>query len=1631
MGQIIPKLNLNKTPQQAIDNSLVFAKNIKLAKDGSIVRDDGIASCINVDMFAILKGKLEREREDLPTPEEEPINTLKDNLTNLITSDDDNDLPIRYANSVDIETSDDHFFGQGDNDHAIIYGDSDIDNFLFSDKKATVEHAEYYGRNRGGNVGGIDYPGNSEGCFGNGTIERPFIYSYNDTSESGGRNVFIEGSDSVFDYIDDAKNKLITLANGDSESQSWKNKIGYYLPFISSSFFNYLKDFALYIKENPINPSNPNEEGYSTYYEVLRQFDEIKTKYYNIINSLIKKDETFSDYVMNLDSVVNYKHHTINVQTAGYKIPANYDATEQVDVTIYYYDINAIFLLLEWFRLNINQIKTFVENNYHYYLEQQEIEEHNDVAMYDYYIAIATDIITGNFNNYNIKGIIPYNTCFYLLYHNDAQNGNDISFILRYDEKTNLISFCNCNWKWNGGIINGNATLNLRSDVLLTIAEDTTELDKLTPLKTINLSYSDFRDEESIYTQTPIVPICNLQKIGSYKEPIRNGVYQFFIRYKIFDNHYTKWFPCSKEIFAGELNKDIDKSLVGSIFYVNTNANCPNSFIFKVDFVNNETNFKSFQIGFLLKSNDDEIARAWKEFDISTEYIYFNYKKEYIQKIEISDLLETTFQLYNVKNITPFKTKEYISNYIETNFNPSLQKYANDVEVTLETAKVPIEAYKYETLTNYPYIYSKIGEEDNDKKFITAITTGEPSDKGLIYKFIHSVFDYLHSTEEIKTESLTYEDTGVGIKMKAVVGENTSTNYISKYTRVKSTYDILCFAGDSVKNCYAKVGNNGNHYFNNNSWTNSCSGTEFHNNISEYNYYDTRYFDFISGIYSDTIRYKSNKIRLLFLKPILDINDNITSIRFFIAIIDFSFIENKQYPLNYNDITTLLPLQKYKFYIHYVTERGEITNGFPVDTIQCVDDISNNSPSASHNIHYPVFSKIVIPDGYKACFFSIQKVGIEVAELFNADNFGDLYRNCLEVDTNLLPITDGIFKDDSNNLKICKYHSSGAYITNNNNELDDSYSNIGLIKSNDGNFSGLAFLLNNNNDNYDENNEVDTQLIKCTPYITTNKYSEYLNMNLLGYICKVRKIKIPKHTIISLGKLQEFTYNSSAKNSVIKNNYISGTEDDSDDHIIYSNYNFNCISLTDFGNVITGIIDYDINTTEGTTTVTRNRICTYVESALASSLYKLPSMYYDYTRKVFSKKSKLNYTEFNNTVRSSVLVGDEDLLYTYRFNSGDYYNIPTHKGIITNLVAVGLAILVHTEDSLFKFSGYNTLSASGGDEVQMLETKDVFDTGVIELLGSERGYGGLQDRRCSIVTHNLYMFYDGSSKCIYIFTGRDEKLIVVSDNIYKLLIEKNIDNVDFAEDYYNDRIFINISFYKIVNSNKVSDGFVTLSFNTVSNAFVSLHDFDYDKSFNTKNYCYFIKGNNVYKITNANNSYGDLKLADNIYPSFKETAGGEYMSVVDIITKLEYSTIKNVNSISWICSKITSYNEQHVDVVIGTTEGTHNLAEENLNRDYPGDYLQIYSDSADTGILNIKSKGNSHSIKEMAFYTKPRYNLGVWTLDYFRNILNTNNKTNSDNKSLIYGKYIIVRFIFNRNNNFKLENLNLNISKYE
>lgn len=374
--------------------------------------------------------------------------------------------------------------------------------------------------------------------------------------------------------------------------------------------------------------------------------------------------------------------------------------------------------------------------------------------------------ISGNNKSLIIKGyIVGLDRKIYLFIRDVA---NNIYRILEYDEETKSTRIINCSWTYHGGIISGNVTTNNTNEYILNICESKATTD--VPIKHINLSKCSFSDDESIYTQAPNIPFTNFSLNKTYVKNIPNGVYQFFVRYRIRDDFYTSWFPCSKECFAG--NGETVKTIQGQIKYIFTNRDAAKSFIFTVRHLfngeNNTTDYtkiyKDFQVGFILSTNDSTVARSWKSFTFDVNEIYFDYDESAIKEINIDDILMNNYELFNVENITYFKDKQYIANYKETDFNPTnatvviedgffrrpsfklLSEIASDIKVDLyqkdmsstqDTTYIDsIELSNQQTFGQYT-VFTKWGDKDA-KELISQTTlldtTSNESDEGVDYK---------------------------------------------------------------------------------------------------------------------------------------------------------------------------------------------------------------------------------------------------------------------------------------------------------------------------------------------------------------------------------------------------------------------------------------------------------------------------------------------------------------------------------------------------------------------------------------------------------------------------------------------------------------------------------------------------------------------------------------------------------------------------------------------------------------------------------------------------------------------------------------------------------------------------------
>lgn len=220
----------------------------------------------------------------------------------------------------------------------------------------------------------------------------------------------------------------------------------------------------------------------------------------------------------------------------------------------------------------------------------------------------------------------------------------------------------------------------------------------------------------------------------------------------------------------------------------------------------------------------------------------------------------------------------------------------------------------------------------------------------------------------------------------------------------------------------------------------------------------------------------------------------------------------------------------------------------------------------------------------------------------------------------------------------------------------------------------------------------------------------------------------------------------------------------------------------------------------------------------------------------------------------------------------------------------------------------------------------------------------------------------------------------------------------------------------------------------------------------------------VYNISGEGNPfYFDYEKPSLEYPS-------NICSYLDVIYNNDYNNSKSLESINYILN----YFDNRYSL---NAKNIYNVAEDGLRRRYAGYYLDVYTD--ETQAINLKLSDGSNDTDENNRDTFNHYNdykfakfdKGSWNFNYFRNGFNRGNtelsetelvracnyiyynpstKQNevhvitekdlkksplykSDNRSLIYGKYIVTRFIFNNDNaahRFKLENITFNIQPY-
>ena len=415
-----------------------------------------------------------------------------------------------------------------------------------------------------------------------------------------------------------------------------------------------------------------------------------------------------------------------------------------------------------------------------------------------------------------------------------------------------------------------------------------------------------------------------------------------------------------------------------------------------------------------------------------------------------------------------------------------------------------------------------------------------------------------------------------------------------------------------------------------------------------------------------------------------------------------------------------------------------------------------------------------------------------------------------------------------------------------------------------------------------------------------------------------------------------------------------------------------------------------------------------IDPSRINDLYNLTSNYYSFYRRVIVNYNKTNELykreQYSKTVYRTNVIGDESVVNAWKHISPESYKIINeNKGDITNIVAAGTYLLVHTEKSLFAFDINNELKTNE-QTVQTL-MPDVFEVDYKEVFTTKFGICGFQDFISYINGDFGYIFYDSNAHKFYKFDAGsvDE----INNNITKFIESYNADKIYIGYDSANARLLFNFM-KKISNDDWKS---CIISYSLYNNDWLSAHSY-------TSNYKFVSLKDNFYIIDYNNNYYRIKQFSNTVYNEYEDDVLNEFINNEIINDKLcsyidvyfNPTNINNIKILNFITYVLNKEKDDYFDVL--------------------GCY--IYTNCCYSDYCNLIEERNN-----VAEYKKPVYEFGRWNYNWFYNKLksykeqeifgritgkyNTElefNKTAVDAK-LMVGKYAIVRFVF-RNTNKKV-----------
>jgi hypothetical protein len=143
----------------------------------------------------------------------------------------------------------------------------------------------------------------------------------------------------------------------------------------------------------------------------------------------------------------------------------------------------------------------------------------------------------------------------------------------------------------------------------------------------------------------------------------------------------------------------------------------------------------------------------------------------------------------------------------------------------------------------------------------------------------------------------------------------------------------------------------------------------------------------------------------------------------------------------------------------------------------------------------------------------------------------------------------------------------------------------------------------------------------------------------------------------------------------------------------------------------------------------------------------------------FPKRDKSTNLYPNRVIRSNVQDGNFNDAYRY-FLALEYKDFGQNKGPITNIFNLNALLYIHTENSLFRTKGKQTMALSDANQAY-IGSGDLFAQEPDEFIQSQEGYLGNYNKLSSLITKDGYFYLGYKARKIFLVSDKVTDLTLI------------------------------------------------------------------------------------------------------------------------------------------------------------------------------------------------------------------------------------------------------------------------------